>query len=397
MACGSPPRVLRGVACYLGLLAVLESVSASASSHSDAIVAELTPQGAVKVIEQTGYLTPGSANKVDSTLMRREAQDNSGEGDASSTREIYQPPATLVQAFDASVSKEAKGLGAGDAGAGDASAGSVIFVGAQGTQGQQGDQGVPGPAGPPGELANITQNGPKGWPGHLGNPGLQGPAGARGPPGPQGETGRELVGAPGLMGAAGLTGRSGPVGPPGPRGPFGYPGPDGEGEKEGKKLYGNLQGLVRKEEAVAESSEATSQILADSLIKLEEQITSDSSAVATSTQDVMNLQKRLDQNTMLISNAASQARVGAKAILAGATHRRAITGEANRASQEVAQRAASQRMMMAQGHGGGYGRGYANGRYSGSKNDALRSRGGPASTLIVFVSHVALLVLRCLG
>lgn len=177
--------------------------------------------------------------------------------------------------------------------------------------------------------------GPRGYRGPRAPPGPPGVAGGPGAPGPVGDPGAVIQGIRGPPGPQGKVGEMGIPGPQGPMGPQGLVGPRGSGEDGAKTVYTKLQGLARKSEAVGEAGEASAAIIADTLAQLEEQIKKDQLFVGTNKQTVKDLENRLDQNSLLITNAQGQAETGAQAMMAGAAMRRGLTENARKVALDL--------------------------------------------------------------
>lgn len=198
-----------------------------------------------------------------------------------------------------------------------------------------GPRGAPGPAGSPGRRMSAREVGPPGWKGAVGVQGAMGEIGARGPPGPEGYPGRAIPGEPGNPGEPGKTGPAGATGPAGPPGPPGHPGEPGRGNAETKKLYGKLQGVMHQAEAVTEASEASHTIMGEALDRMDPEIQATLDGTEDGIGTLEELRARLDQNTVLISNAAAQAKADARAILSDAYDRRKMAAEATEAGRNI--------------------------------------------------------------
>lgn len=101
------------------------------------------------------------------------------------------------------------------------------------------------------------------------------------------------------------------------------------------KLYDHLEALQHKADAVAQSSKASMEVTTNTLGQLEDQLKADVKDVQGTGEEVVALQHRLDQNSLLISNAAAQARGGSSAIVEGAKQRKAAEAKAGLASADL--------------------------------------------------------------
>lgn len=188
---------------------------------------------------------------------------------------------------------------------------------------------------PPTSVGVLAEVGAEGAPGHRGPAGDPGAVGVPGPPGPEGKPGVLVHGVDGPRGPNGNRGPAGPGGSDGVPGPPGPPGPTGAGEAEATKLFGHLEALQHKGDGVAQSSKASIELATGTLGQLEEQLKADESVVHGTGEEVVALQHRLDQNSLLITNAAAQARGGSSAIIEGAKERKAAEAKYNLASAEL--------------------------------------------------------------